>query len=154
MVRWNKLPGCWQLKDKKRSLLTTETQWYNNIYIYMWGWNCVVCVVFERQTIEVSGWWSLSIQLNFTDSEAFAGEAFVLRDIYFLILLSLVWTSDIFSPVTIKTSIFIEDSPGNKHSRLTNQSQIISYSSTTFWLVSQSNVLIYVLRVSLPRVRF
>ena len=31
-----------------------------------------------------------------------------------------------------KISIFREDSPGKKHFRLANQSQIISYSSTTF----------------------
>ena len=38
----------------------------------------------------------------------------------------------------------MEDSPGNKRFRLANQSHIISYSFTTFWLVSQLNELIYV----------
>ena len=48
-----------------------------------------------------------------------------------------------FSNLTRKTFIF-KGSPGNKHSHLANQSQIILYSSIIFWLVSQSNALIYV----------
>ena len=63
-----------------------------------------------------------------------------------------VWTLDLFSHLTIKTSIFIEDSLGRKHSRLANQSQIILYTFTTFWQVSQSNASVG--RVSLPRIRF
>ena len=43
-------------------------------------------VLFERQTNEVSGWRGL----NFSESEAFAGEALVLGEISFLILLSSV----------------------------------------------------------------
>ena len=70
-------------------------------------------------------------------------EAFVFGEISFLILLSLVWTSDIISLIILKTSIFIEDFPRNKHSWLDNQSQIILY-STTYWPFSQSNVLIYI----------
>ena len=56
----------------------------------------VTCVVLERQTIEVFGWYTLSILLNFSDSEAFEEKALVLEEIPFLILLSLVRTSDIF----------------------------------------------------------
>ena len=73
--------------------------------------------------------------IQFSKSEAFAGEALVIGEISFLILLSLVWTSDIFSHLTLETSIFIEDSPGNKHSRLANQLQIILYTFTTFSLI-------------------
>ena len=49
-----------------------------------------------------------------------------------------------------KTSIFIEDSPGNKHYRLAKHSLIILNTYTTFWLVSQSNALIYVFEKSIP----
>ena len=45
---------------------------------------------------------------------------------------------DLFS-VKPENIYFIEDSPGNKHSEFDNQSQIISYSPTIFWLVSQLN---------------
>ena len=88
--------------------------------------------MFERQTIEVFTWCSFSILFNFLESEAFAGEALVLGEISFFSLLSLVWTLDFFSHLTLKTSIFIVDSPRNKHSQLTNQSQIILYAFTTF----------------------
>ena len=67
-------------------------------------------VVFERQTNEVSGWCSLFILLNFSESESLAGEALVLGKIFFF--LSSVWTLDIFSFLILKTSIFIEDSLG------------------------------------------
>ena len=76
----------------------------------------ITSVIFERQTIEVFGWCSLSILLNFSENEAFTGEALVLVKIYFFILLSLVQMLDLFSNLTLKTFIFIEDSPGNKHS--------------------------------------
>ena len=49
-----------------------------------------------------------------------------------------------------KTYPFIKESLGNKLSRLTNQSQIILYSSTTFWLFSQSNAQIYDHEKSIP----
>ena len=111
--------------------------------------------MFERQTIEVFDWCSFTLLFTFSESKAFAGEALVLGGISFLIHLSLVWTSDLFSHLTLETSIFTEDSPGSKHSWLANQSQIILYTFTTFWLVSQSNVLIYVGgRVSLPIIWF
>ena len=55
-------------------------------------------VVSERQTIEVFGWSSFSIVFNFLESKAFSGEALVLGEISLLIRLSLVWTSDLFSP--------------------------------------------------------
>ena len=55
-----------------------------------------------------------------------------------------------FSFLTLKNLFFIENSSGNKYSRLANQSQIILYSSTTFWLVSKSNTLIYVHEKSNP----
>ena len=59
-------------------------------------------------------------------------ERLVLGEISFLVLLSLIWTLDFFSHITLKTSIFIEDSPRNKHSQLANQSQITLYTFTTF----------------------
>ena len=110
----------------------------------------VTVAVFERQTMEVFGWYSFSILFNFLVCEAFAGEALVLSEISFLILLSLVWTSDLFSHLTPKIFIFIEDSPGNQHSQLANQSQIILYTLITFQLVSQSNGLFYVCRKCIP----
>ena len=93
----------------------------------------VAFVVFERQTIEVFDWCSFFfISFNFSESEAFVGEVLVLGEISFPILLSLVWASDLLSHLTLKTSIFIEDSPKNKHSQLFNQSEIILYKFTTF----------------------
>ena len=63
----------------------------------------VTFAVFERQTIGLSGWCSLSMLLNFSENEAFAGEALVFGEIHFLILMSSVWTSDIFSNLNLKT---------------------------------------------------
>ena len=59
-------------------------------------------IVFERQAIEEFGWCCLSMLLNFPESEVFDGEALVLGEISFLILLSLVYISDIFSRLTLK----------------------------------------------------
>ena len=97
------------------------------IYIYIYIVIVSLFVIFKRQI----GWYSLSMLLNFAGSGSFAGEAQVLGDISILILLYLVWTSDIFSS-NPKNVYFLEDSAGNKHSLLANQSQIISYSSNTF----------------------
>ena len=66
-------------------------------------------VVFEGQKNEVYGCCSPSVLLNFWECEAFAGNVF-------LILLSSVWTSNIFSHLILKTFISIGKSPGNKHS--------------------------------------
>ena len=74
----------------------------------------MLLLLFERQTIELFGWCSFSILFNFSEYEAFAGEALVLGEISFLILLSLVWTSDLFSLLTLKASIFIEDPQSKK----------------------------------------
>ena len=54
-------------------------------------------VVFGRQINEESSWCSLSMLRNFSESKAFVGEATELGEISFFILLSSVWTSDIFS---------------------------------------------------------
>ena len=56
--------------------------------------------VFDRPTIEVFGWCILSMLFSFLENKAFAGEALVLGEISFLIYLSSVWTSDIFSLLT------------------------------------------------------
>ena len=88
--------------------------------------------------------------IRFLESEAFVGEASVLWEISFLILWSLVWTSDLFSLQTLKTSIFIEDFPGNKHSQLVNHSLIILYTFPTLWLANQSNLIIYVYGKNIP----
>ena len=45
-------------------------------------------VAFESQTNEISGWFSLFMLLNFSESEAFAEKALVFGEISFLILLS------------------------------------------------------------------
>ena len=47
----------------------------------------------------------------FSKNEAFAGEALVLEEISFLILMYSVWTSDLFFHLILKTSTYIEDSP-------------------------------------------
>ena len=60
----------------------------------------------------------ISMLLNFSEIEAFAGEILVLGEIYFLIIPYFVSTSDILSHLTPKSSIFIEDYLGNKCSRL------------------------------------
>ena len=66
----------------------------------------VTFVMFERQTIEVFCWSIFSILYSIWESETFAGEALVLGDISFLILFSLIWTSDLFSHLTLKTFMF------------------------------------------------
>ena len=133
VFRWNKLPGCWQLKDKKNSPLTIKnhllehnkvTTVYIYIYIYIYIYSRFLLHFRDRQMRYLT---SAAFQCFST----FAGGALVLRDISFLILLSSLWTWDIFSFLTLKTSIFTKDSSGNKHSRLANQSQIFTYSSTT-----------------------
>ena len=102
VIRWNKLPRCWQLKDKKNSQLTINNCLLKHnsvtiIYTIYIERKIVTFVVFERQTIEVFVWCSFSILFNFSEKEAFAGETFVLGEITFLIFLFLVWTSDLFS---------------------------------------------------------
>ena len=91
-----------------------------------------------------------AILLNFSESEVFVGDVLVLGEISFIIFF-FVFGMDIVSLLSShpETFIFI-DSPGNKHFRLANQSQIISYSFTAFWLVSQSNALIYVCGKTIP----
>ena len=103
-----------------------------------------------QKTVKWSIWLVQFFWLNFSQSEELAGQALVLGEISYLILLSSIWTSDLCSQLTLKTSIFIEDSPGNKHSRLANKSLIISYSFATFCRVSLSNALIYVCGKSIP----
>ena len=70
VVHWNKLPGCWQLKDKKNSPLTI-IYWNNGITILYTTFlkrEIVAFVVFERQTIEVFSWCSFSSLFNFSES--------------------------------------------------------------------------------------
>ena len=131
LVRWSKLHGCWQLKNKKNFPFTINNYLLKHngvtiIYTIYSLREIVAFVVFEKQLTEAFGWCSFSILFNLWEREAFAGE------ISFLILLSLIWTLDLFSHVTLKTFIFIKDSPRNKHSQLANQSQIISYTFITF----------------------
>ena len=76
--------------------------------------NCYLCCIRE-QTIEVFDWYSLSIVLNISENEAFAGEALFLGEISFLIILSSVGPSGPFSLVSLKTCNSTEDSSGNKH---------------------------------------
>ena len=83
------------------------------IYIYIYREREKEITVFERQTIEVFCWCSFVILFNFSESSVFTGKAIVLGEISFLIFFYLVWTSDQFSYLTLKASIFIEDSPGN-----------------------------------------
>ena len=66
---------------------------------------------------------------------------------YSLIIVMDIWSLHSFNP---KIVCFYWGFPVNKHSWLANHLQIISSSLTTFWLVSQSNALIYVCNNSLP----
>ena len=86
VVCWNKLPRCWWLKDMKNYPLTINYYLLKHnggilyIYIYIYIYILSLFVIFERQTNEVSGWWS-SILLNISEGEAFVGEALVLGNI-------------------------------------------------------------------------
>ena len=169
VIRWNKWPRCWQLKTRKTLLRINnyslkhycERIIYIYIYIYIYiererererekerNYCFLFCFVlfdfFDRQTMEIFGWCSFSILFNFSESEVFA------KEISFLIHLFLAWTSDLFSSLTLKSTVFIEDSLENKHSQLANQSWIILYIFNTFWLISQSNVPMYVCGKSIP----
>ena len=149
VVHWNKFPGCWLIKKKKNSpLIINNYLLKHNRIIYVYIYRIVsIFVVFEWEANEVLGWCSLSTLLILAESEISAGEALVRGDISFLILLSSAFSLDIFSLLTQETYLFIEDSTGNNYSRLGNQSQIISYSSTSFWSTCVG-------RVSRPRIRF
>ena len=46
--------------------------------------------------------YEVSILLNFSDSEAFAGDVLVFGEISYFILFSLNWTSDLISHLTLK----------------------------------------------------
>ena len=84
--------------------------------------------------------------LNFLDNEFFVGKVLVLEEISFL--LSLVWTLDIFSLLTLKSLFLSKILLGtNIPNWLITQS--ILYHSTTFLLVSQSNALIYICQKSI-----
>ena len=86
-------------------------------------WEIVAFVVFvDRQLSYLAGAVFLTEFLGELD---FCWRVFSPWDISFLIFLSLVWISDLFSHLTLKN---IEDSPLNKHSRLTYQ----SHTFTTF----------------------
>ena len=117
--------------------------------VYIWK---LPLFVFERQEIDVCGWCYLSMLLGEWDS---CCRGLSSRKHFFFY--SLEFGIDIVTLLisTPKKSIFIEGSSGNKHFRLANQSMIISYNSTTFWLVSLSNAPIFVCgKISLPRIRF
>ena len=134
----------------KHNNVTIYIYMYIYIYIYIYIYeNCDALVVFEWQTIEVHGWCSLFMVLNFSESEAFAGEALVLGDISFLDFSS-VLTSDIYSLLILKTCIFTKNSCGNKYSRLANRSEIISYSCSANQMCRSMTVR----TVSLPHIRF
>ena len=133
VVCWNKLSGYWQLKDKKNSRVTINDYLLQHsgvtiIYIYIYI-NCCFLLYLKNRKLRWSGWWNLS--------QLFGERGFYRRGFsswrYFFSY-SLVLGMDIKSLPSSnpKKSIFIEDSPGNEHSRLANQSQVISYSATTF----------------------
>ena len=88
----------------------------------------------------LSGLWNISILLNFSESKAFTGEALVLADTFFLILLSYVRTSDIFFHLPLKTYILLIIPPEtNILYWLTNHRSF----RILLLLVSRSNALIY-----------
>ena len=112
MVSWNKLAGCWQLKDKKNALLINSLLKGNGvemIYIYIYIYTIYI--------------WKLSS----------------------------VWTSDFFSLLALKPSIFIEVSSGDNHFRLPNQSHSLPIFD---WSAYQMRWSLYARRVSLPRIWF
>ena len=77
------------------------------IYIYIYIYICEIVsilFVFEVQTNELSGLFSLFMLLNFSESKVFAGEVLVLAEISFFY--SLVWILDIFSLLSLKIFIF------------------------------------------------
>ena len=111
-------------------------------------------LVFERPTNEVCGWCDLSVLHDFLKMWDFCWRGFsTLKDVFFLFS-CLQYEHRISSLLTLKT-YFYWGFPRKKYQWLVNQSLILSHSSITFWLVSQSIALINVLgRVPLPHIRF
>ena len=95
----------------------------------------------ERQTIGLFGWHCLSI---FLGDWGFFWRGFNSWIDFFSY--SLIFGINIGSLLVSNPKIihFIDDSRRNQHSRLTKQSQIISYCFKTFWLVTQLNAMIFV----------
>ena len=118
VIRWNKLPRCWQLKDKKNFPLTIDDyslkhnsliRTYNIQYIYIY-------IYMERETRREKSSLLLcmrgnelrylagavfSILFNFGEW-GFCWRGFSSRRDFFSNILSLVWTSDVFSHLTLK----------------------------------------------------
>ena len=145
VVCWNKFPGYWQLKDNKNSSLTINYLLKCNgvTIIYTIYMEIVTFVVIERQTIEVFGLCNLSILLNFSESETFAGETSFLRNFFSY---SLVFSSDIESLLLFNPkNVYIY------RGFLWEQTFLIGWPITDpfvffyyFLLASQSNALIYI----------
>ena len=151
VVCWSKLAWCWRLKDKKNAPSTI------NYYLLEPNGESIYSIYLQRETVtfivfEVFGWCSFSI-IQFFGERGFCWRGISSWRYFFY---SVVFGIDIGSLLSFnpKNNNFIEDSLWNKHSPLANQSQIISYTFSTFWLVSQSHALIYVSgRISLPLIR-
>ena len=90
VVRWNKFPECCQLKDKKNFPLTINNYLLKRNGVAIIYTICIfkeivsLSVVFERQTNRISGDWSFSILLNFSESEALTREVLVHEEIFLL----------------------------------------------------------------------
>ena len=92
-VRWNKLPGCWQLKYKKNSPLTINNyllkhKWCHNNYIqYMYRErNYRFCCVWEADNWSIltgAFFFFFFVLFNFFESETFAEETLVLSRDFF-----------------------------------------------------------------------
>ena len=125
VARWNKLLVCYQFKNKKNSPLTINNYLLKHngvtiyIYIYLYGKCVAFCFIWETDKRGIWQVQSFYVTQMFGEWDL-AGEALVLGEISFLILLPSVWTFDIISHIIIKTSTFIVGSSGNKHPRLAN----------------------------------
>ena len=112
MVRWNKLPGYWQLKDKKNSPLTINNYWNNGVTIYIYIYIYIVMLYLRERKLRYFA--DLVFQC-YSESETFAEESLVLGEIFYSY--SPVFGMDIKYLMSCdpKTPIFIVYSPGKKH---------------------------------------
>ena len=141
----------WVLAIQRKNLsinnyqLFIETQWCNNNNNNKDNNRYMELCCFLLYLRDKWGIWLVqSMLLNFLESEVFAGEALShWRDFFSY---SPVFSMDIEYLLSSdpKNMYFCWGFPGEQ------TFLIISYSSTTFWLVSQSNALIYICGKSIP----
>ena len=106
------------------------------IYIYIYIYSRFYCIS-EKENKDIC------LAQSFYFIHFFRWESLVLGDIFSY---SVVFSTDIGSLLSSKKNSLASIESFIKHSRSANQSHIVSFSSTTFWLISQSNALIPVCR--------